>query len=189
MTTSAASDHGYTIDAYFDLVRAGAIEEGDHVELLEGLVVASPPQGPLHAGVLTALYENLREAIGQRASIRVQMPLLLGSRSAPEPDVAVVAGEAFDYLTRHPEAALLVAEVSDSSLPQDRLTKSRIYASAGVPEYWIVNLREACLEVSTKPDRERRVYTETRRVPREATVELVALPGATLTLARVLPAY
>lgn len=180
---------GYTVESYFDLVRAGAIEEGDRVELLEGLVVAAPPQGPLHAAVLSAVDLVLRRSVGERATVRVQMPLIVGSASVPEPDLALVAGDPFDYAECHPLDALLVVEVADSSLPQERLTKSRIYAAAGIPEYWIVNLRDRCLEVLTKPDRERRLYGEMSRVPRENVLELVALPGAKVAVADMLPAY
>ena len=117
------------------------------------------------------------------------MPFVAGSRSVPEPDLAVVPGRPFDYLTRHPSEALLVVEVADTSLPQDRLTKSRIYAAAGVPEYWILNLRERCLEVFRNPSRERRLYVEIHKVPRGGVVELASLPGATVAVAELLPAY
>jgi len=180
---------GYTVESYFDLVRAGAIEEGDRVELLEGLVVAAPPQGPLHAAVLSAIYFAISRAVGERATVRVQMPLVVGSASVPEPDLALVAGNPFDYADCHPIEALLVVEVADSSLPQDRLTKSRIYAAAAIPEYWIVNLRDRCVEVLTKPDRERRLYGEVSRVSGEGVVELFALPGAKVAVAEMLPAY
>ena len=67
-------------------------------------------------------------------------------------------GQRSDYLERHPTRALLVVEVSDTSLQQDRLSKSRIYAGAGIPDYWIVNLRDDCVEVFRQPDATRRVY-------------------------------
>ncbi len=73
--------------------------------------------------------------------------------SEPEPDFAVVRGEARDYLRRHPGPAdiALAIEVSESSLDRDRTLKSRIYARAGVPIYWIVNVAERCVEVHTDP--------------------------------------
>ena len=77
--------------------------------------------------------------------IRAQLPLMPSPTSAPEPDVAVVAGQRTDYDHCHPTTALLLVEIADTSLPQDRLTKSRIYAAAGIPEYWIVNLRDQCV--------------------------------------------
>src|SRR5688572_11859634 len=136
MPSAVDQDPGFTISAYFQLVEKGYLEADDHVELLEGLVVASPPAGPLHSAITTHVERALRFAIGDRALIRVQMPLIAGTWSVPEPDVAVVPGLSEDYEQSHPTRALLVVEVSESSLPQDRLTKSRVYAHAGVPEYW-----------------------------------------------------
>lgn len=189
MTTPAMEPLGYSAPAYFDLVTRGLIDERDHVELLEGLIVSAPPQGPLHASVTMAVDEALRRAVGSVASIRVQMPLLAGDRSVPEPDVAVVPGKPVDYRDRHPETALLVVEVADSSLPQERLTKSRIYAAAGVPEYWIVNLRDRRLEIFTKPDVTGKVYAESRSAGLDETVGLVAVEGCTVAVAHLFPGY
>ncbi len=189
MVTPATEDRGFTAVSYFDLVRRGLLDEDDQVELLEGLVVSAPPQGPLHASVVMAVQEALREAVGHRASIRVQMPLVVGARSVPEPDVAVVSGKPVDYRDRHPESALLVVEVAESSLPQDRLTKSRIYAAAEIPEFWIVNLRDRCLEVFTKPDVAGRVYLDSRRAGLDETIVLAALADTTVAMASLLPGY
>lgn len=189
MEVPTTADPGYTAENYFDLIRSGAIDEQDRVELLEGLVVASPQQGPLHAAALSAVDSVLRRAIGDRATVRVQMPLRAGQRSVPEPDLAVVVGNPYDYAQAHPADALLVIEVADSSLPQDRLTKSRIYAAAGIPEYWIVNLRERCVEVLTGPDRERRVYAQSRRAGRGDVITLAAMPEVSVGAAGMLPAY
>jgi Uma2 family endonuclease len=180
-------DPGFTVAGYFQLVEKGYLEADDHVELLEGLVVASPPAGPLHAAITMHVANALKLAVGDRASLRIQMPLIAGSWSAPEPDVAVVPGAAEDYEQGHPTRALLVVEIAESSLPQDRLTKSRIYARAGVPEYWIVNLRDRALEVRTLPDPEARVYASMKKLQAEDLVELSALPGARISVSDLLP--
>ena len=189
MSEPAERDPGFSVQGYFELVERGLLEEDDHVELLEGLIVASPPQGPLHASVTMCVDAALRKAIGDRASIRIQMPLLAGPRSAPEPDVALVPGSPADYRDHHPSHALLVVEIADSSLPQDRLTKSRIYARAGVPEYWIINLRDRCVEVHTAPDIGNRVYASTRTIAVGDVVDLVALPGVRIAAADLFPGY
>jgi Uma2 family endonuclease len=178
VTRAHDQDPGYTVTGYFQLVEKGYLEAGDRVELLEGLVVASPPPGPLHASIMMRVERALRLAIGERASLRVQMPLVAGTWSAPEPDIAVVPGVTEDYEKSHPTRALLVVEISDSSLPQDRLTKSRIYARAGIPEYWILNLREHALEVRRQPDPEARLYASVEKLEAGDVVELVALPGS-----------
>jgi Uma2 family endonuclease len=189
MTNAAEQDPGFTVSGYFALVEQGYLEADDHVELLEGLVVASPPRSPLHASVIMRVDAALRTAVGERASIRVQMPLIAGPRSVPEPDIALVAGGPDDYRESHPEHALLVVEVSDSSLPHDRLTKSRVYAKAGVVEYWIVNLRERRIEVHTTPDAGKRVYKTIRDAEAGDVIELAALPGARVPVAELLADY
>jgi Uma2 family endonuclease len=185
----APQDRGYSVDRYFTLDEAGALEADDRVELLEGLIVSAPPQSPLHAGSVMRVEAALRRAIGSRATFLTHLPLVLGSWSAPEPDVAVVAGTERDYDYAHPDSALLVVEVSDTSLAQDRLTKTRLYAAAGIREYWIVNLRARRLEVHREPHRDRRLYGETTMYERGDHVELLALPGARVAVAELMPGY
>ncbi|MFN2425307.1 MAG: Uma2 family endonuclease [Candidatus Binatia bacterium] len=189
MIDTAERDPGFDVDTYFELVGRGLLTEDDHVELLEGLVVASPPQGPLHASVTMDFFVALERAVGGRAAVRIQMPLVVGPRSVPEPDVALVPGTSGDYRRRHPDQALLVVEISDSSLPQDRLTKSRIYARAGIPEYWIVNLRDRCVEVHSKPDTERRLFAAVRTVRPGDLIDLVTLAGARVAVSELLQDY
>jgi len=187
MSEHYPADSGYTVDQYFDLVRQGALSEDDHVELLEGIIVAEPPMDPPHATGIGVVAEALRVAVGARASIRVQAPLIVGSRSVPEPDVAVVAGQPRDYAQRHPSSALLVVEVSDSSLKQDRLSKSRIYAAADIAEYWIINLRDDQIEVFRTPDPVRRVYADRSLARRGDRIALVALLDASVAVDDLLP--
>jgi Uma2 family endonuclease len=176
-----------TVDRYLGLVEAGVLSEDDRVELLEGVVVAMTPSNPPHAAVLTMATRALLLAVGERASVRTQCTLVLGRFSAPEPDVAVVPGSDRDYLSGHPRTALLVVEVADTSLQQDRITKAAIYAAAGIPEYWIVNLRRGVVEVMRDPDRERARYRDARVCERGERIEPAAFPGAPVALADLLP--
>ena len=185
--TEPADPTRLTVERYFGLVDEGVLEPDDRVELLEGVVVAMPPRNPPHDTGITLAADALHEAVGRRAVIRVQCSLVLGRFSAPEPDVAVVAGTARDYATAHPNAALLVVEVADSSLPQDRLTKSRLYAAVGVPEYWIVNLRDGCVEVHREPNVAARRYRSVAKARAGERLELVTLPGASVAVADLLP--
>jgi Uma2 family endonuclease len=107
---------------YFGLVESGVIGPEDRVELLEGVIVALSPQSPRHAVTIHRVEEALRLAVRDRALVWGQTPLRLDNRSAPEPDVMVIAGTFADYETAHPAAALLVVEVAESSVQQDRLT-------------------------------------------------------------------
>ena len=187
MTQVAPVESRYTTQAYFDLVAAGIMRPEDRVELLEGVIIARSPQNPPHAAATSLVDRALREAIGRRAAIRVQLPLLAGPYSAPEPDVAVVPGGESDYYDAHPSTALLVVEVADSSLVQDRLTKAAVYATAGIPEYWLVNLRDDCVEVFRVPDPAARRYAEKHLAHRGERLDLVAIAEASVAVADILP--
>ena len=181
------ADTRYTVASYFALVRAGIVQPDEHVELLEGVVVAEPPQEPEHSASASQVDRALREAIRTRAAIRVQFPLVLGQYSAPEPDVAVVPGTEADYADAHPTTALLVVEVARSSLPKDRLSKTRIYAAAGIPEYWLVNLRDDRVEVYRQPNPAARTYAEPRLAGRGERIALVSFPDASVAVDDLLP--
>ena len=177
-----------TVERYFGLVEAGVLSEDDRVELLEGVVVAMTPSNPPHAAGVAMATEALIRAIGGRAHVRPQLSLVFGRRSVPEPDLAVVPGSAADYASAHPTTAWLVIEIADASLKQDRLTKGAIYAAAGIPEYWIVNLRDSVVEVMRDPDPAQARWRDVRSVGPDAQLELVALPGASVAVADLLPA-
>ena len=187
MTCPDAAPPRYTVRRYLALVSEGVLRSDDPVELLEGLIVAEPPANPPHASATCRIETALRAAIGERAIVRVQQPFEAGRYSLPEPDVAVVPGRLEDYDTAHPRAALLVVEVADSSLQQDRLTKLPIYAAAGVPEYWIVNLAERCVEVFRKPWPKRRRYAVAHIARPGAIVGLAAVDQASVAVDDLLP--
>jgi Uma2 family endonuclease len=115
------------------------------------LLVVREPQGSSHAAITEHIGRVLAAAFGEGWHARRHSPLALGEHSEPEPDVAVVAGRPLDYVAAHPSTAALVVEVADSSLRLDRRFKAAVYARAGVPEYWIVNLVARTLEVYRDP--------------------------------------
>jgi len=145
------------------------------------------PQNPPHAAGVAMANEALLRAIGSGAHVRPQLSLVLGRHSVAEPDLAVVPGSAADYRAAHPTTAWLVIEVADTSLKQDRITKAAIYAAAGIPEYWIVNLRDCVLEVMRDPDLAHARWRDVRIVGRNVRLELVALPGTSVVVADLLP--
>jgi len=188
MTTTASDSPGYSVESYFGLVTSGDLAADDRVELLEGVIVAEPPQEPRHASAIMRLDEAVRAAMGKRAVVRVQLPFIAGPFSAPEPDLAIVPGSPGDYDGQHPSAAVLVVEVADASLPQDRLSKQRIYAAADCLEYWIVNLRDDCVEVYREPDVAGSRYTERRVAHSGDALDLVAFPDVHVSVTDLLPA-
>ena len=177
----------FTAERYFALADEGVLQPDDRVELLEGVIVAMPPQSPSHAGYAALVTRVLGTHVGNRAAVRPQNPLPIGRLSVPEPDVAVVPGRERDYLQRHPTTALLVVEVALTSLPQDRLTKAAIYAGAGIPEYWIVNLRDRTLEVLRDPDPRLRLYTSRRVASADDVIALAAMPDVRVPVTEILP--
>jgi Uma2 family endonuclease len=187
VTRPDAAPQRYTVRRYLALVRSGVLRSDDPVELLDGLIVAEPPANPPHASATCRIEAALRATIGERALVRVQQPFEAGRYSLPEPDVAVVPGSLEDYDTAHPREALLVVEVADSSLPQDRLTKLPIYAVAGVPEYWIVNLAERCVEVFRRPWPKRRRYAVAHVARAGEVVNLAAVDQAWVAVDDLLP--
>jgi Uma2 family endonuclease len=122
----------------------------ERVELWRGQIVQMSPQHSPHASAVYRIGKMLLSLLDLpgRATVRSQLPLALSDFSEPEPDVAVVS--AGDYSDAHPNTALLLIEVADSSLADDR-AKAEDYAAAGVPEYWIVNLVDGLVEVHTNP--------------------------------------
>ena len=121
------------------------------LELIEGEIIRKMPQNEPHSWAIRAMENALRRAFASGHDVRSQLPLVFGVRNKPEPDVAVVIGSFDDYKRKHPTTAVLVVEVSDSTLLQDRTAKAGVYARAGIEEYWIVNLPDNVLEVHRQP--------------------------------------
>lgn len=188
MSEQAVAIARHTVGSYFALVEQGVLTADDRVELLEGVIVAMSPHTPLHAWAISQVGDVLRRAIADRALVRVQLPLVTGTGSAPEPDLFVVPGRQSDYRDRHPTSALLVVEISDSSLQQDRLTKSAIYAAAGVPEYWVVDLRDVRVEIFREPEPGSSRYRLTSVARRGDRIELVSFPGTFVDVDEIFPA-
>jgi Uma2 family endonuclease len=133
---------------YAKLIELGVFQD-EHIELLEGLLIPMSPIGPPHDSAVMKLTAILVPALLGRAAVRIQGSFAALELSQPEPDVAVVPSG--DYDTEHPDQAYLIIEVAESSLAIDRGVKLRLYASCGVPEYWIVNLIERAIEVYSEP--------------------------------------
>lgn len=141
----------WTRQEYEQMIAAGVIRSGERVELLNGEIRTMAAQGSAHVTTVQALLVALAAAFGPAYNVRSQAPLALGERSEPEPDLAVVPGTIWDYEQHHPSQALLVVEVADSTLKTDRLEKGSLYASAGIQEFWLVNLVDRVLEVYRDP--------------------------------------
>ena len=173
-----------SVAEYHRMIDAGILSEDERVELLEGVIVKVSPQGDPHALVIERLNKVLVRQLPDRYRVRPQLPLPLGDRSEPEPDLAVSLAEV-STAKQHPRTALLVIEVAGESLRKDRRVKARIYARAGIPEYWLVNLDESCLEVFTEPESEAGEYRQRTLLARNATARSSAVPELLVPLAEV----
>ena len=189
----ALSQQGFfrlSVADYHDMIAKEILSSEDRVELLDGYLVTKTGQKSSHSSTLIRTGRRLDRETPNGYSVRTQVPITLES-SEPEPDVAVVRGDDRTYDQRHPlptEVALIV-EVADSSLRLDREVKGPIYARAGIPIYWIVNLSEARVEVYTLPSgpgddpkyAERKNYSAADSIPLILDGELVAsIPVAEL---------
>jgi Uma2 family endonuclease len=141
-----------TVAGYERLVAMGLLTEDDRVELLEGWIFPKMPANPPHDGTIDLVDDALRPLLPAGHRLRLQERMTTPD-SVPEPDVAVVRGNARSFVQRHPGPAdvPLVVEVADSSLESDREDKGRLYARASVAVYWIVNLIDRQVEVYTDP--------------------------------------
>ncbi len=166
---------------YVQMVELGLFQ-GERVELIRGVLVKTSPQKPPHASTVQKLDQLLAMRLQGRFTLRIQSPLALSDDSEPEPDVAVVA--LGDYEAEHPSSALLIIEVSDTTLRTDR-GKASVYASAGVAEYWIVNLDARTVEVYSSPDGDR--YAEVRTLRAGDTMRPAALVDVAIAVAEILP--
>jgi Uma2 family endonuclease len=175
---------------YERLVDLGVFR-GDPVELIGGQLIVAEPQNSPHATAVGAADDALRAVLPAGFFVRAQMPVALDEESAPEPDLAVVAGRRSDYRAGHPASAVLVVEVADSSLGFDREDKGSLYARARVPEYWIVNLIDRVVEVHRDPGPDVSAvhgwrYRSVTRLGSAGTVEPVALPSARIRISDLL---
>ncbi len=177
---------------YDRMIARGVFAVDDRLELLDGLMVVKEPQGSWHAAAVSHIQRILQRAFGDHYHVRANAPIALDPMSEPEPDIAVVKGEARDYLRQHPATPVLIVEVADSSLAKDRLRKSGLYARAGIADYWIVNAVDVVVEIYREPERATGLrygwkYGSVRLLRRGASVSPLAAPRRRIRVSDLLP--
>jgi Uma2 family endonuclease len=163
-----------SVGQYHEMIRTGILTADDPVELLAGWLVYKMPKNPPHRIATRLAQQALEPVVPDGWYVDAQEPITLND-SEPEPDVMIVRGETRDYRDRHPgpEDVALIVEVADSTLERDRGVKRMVYARAGIPVYWIINVLESVLEVYYDPSdpgedadyRQRRDYGLSDSVP------------------------
>jgi Uma2 family endonuclease len=176
----------FTADQYQRMGETGILCEDDRVELIDGVIVEMTPVGLRHIATVDRCNREFTRQVGDRAIVRVQSPLRVSPRSEPQPDVTILRDRADFYAGGHagPADVLLVVEVSEISLAYDRRVKLRLYAEAGVPEVWLVNLRDDCIEASYEPAGGR--YQQRELLQRGAACSPHALPEVLIAVDAIL---
>jgi Uma2 family endonuclease len=173
----------FTVDEYYEMARVGILKPDERVELLDGEIVPMNAISSPHAWGVTRL-TGIFYQIEDRCKIIVQNPLRLGDRSEPEPDLVILQPDTPEDRHPGPADAFLVIEVADTSLRTDRGRKRTMYARAGIPEYWIVDLQHDRIEVYRDPVRSR--YQSVWLASRGETVTPLFAPDLVIDVARVL---
>jgi Uma2 family endonuclease len=173
------------VDTYHRMGETGLLGADERVELVDGDIVEMVPIGSEHAGTTGGLIRRLTLRLGETAFVTGASPLHIDRFNEPQPDVLVLRPRADDYRRAHPGPAdvLWLIEVAQSSLAYDRGFKSRLYARAGVPELWIVDLAGRAIELHRRPTAEGYASVERRRT---GELRPEALPAVALDVAAVL---
>jgi Uma2 family endonuclease len=176
----AATRRRFTRKEYHRMAEVGILGERDRVELIRGEIVEMSPIGPRHSAFVDNLTRLLVRRLPEDVIGRVQGPVALADDTEPEPDLTVLRRRAVPYKDREAwaEDALLVVEVAETSLAYDRSTKLRLYAEAGIPEYWVVDCTAETVEVHRARGSDG--YRDVRLVAGEAALTLQAFPDVTL---------
>jgi Uma2 family endonuclease len=185
--------HRFSVEQYHRMIETGILSENDKVELIEGLILGMSPIGSPHSYAVDELYQAIQEILPHGWKVFAQRPVSLAT-AEPEPDLSVVRGDGADFKARHPGPADigLLVEVADSSLEFDRQVKLRMYAAAGVPEYWIVNLRDRRIELHRDPITDApagAAYSFGEIIPATGKIPLIldSRPCAEIVVAAILP--
>ncbi len=177
-----------TSTEYYGMMESGIIREGERVELISGQIFTMAAKGTRHTVTTTKLLKKLLTLVGDLAIVRCQDPITLPNNSEPEPDIVVARLRSDDYIHSHPapEDIILVIEVADSTIKFDRETKASLYATAGINEYWIVNLIDDRLEIYRQP--EGNIYTSVQIVTPPRSVSLPEFSETLLDIGNFFPA-
>ena len=148
------SKRALSVTEYHLMGDVGIFAPGERVELIEGEIINMPPIGSTHSGIVDHLNRLLVRAVGDKAIVRVQNPVVLSDLSEPEPDFALLKPRDNFYKDATPSASdvLLLIEVADSTLRYDRDIKAPLYARHGIPETWIIDIANAQVTIYRDAD-------------------------------------
>jgi Uma2 family endonuclease len=143
----------FTVDEYHRMAEAGILGADERVELIEGEIVQMAPIGPRHAGCVINATRMFITRLGDHAVVSPQNPVIIRPRSEPQPDLLLLRPRAVSYSRELPAShdVLLAVEVADTTVRFDRVVKSRLYARAGIAEFWLCLTMDGAVEVYREP--------------------------------------
>jgi len=143
----------FTVEEYHRMAEAGILGANERLELIEGEIIEMAPIGPRHVGCVINATRLCITRLGDRAVVSPQNPVVIRPRSEPQPDLLVLRPRAVSYSRELPASqdVLLAVEVADTTVRFDRLVKARLYARAGIPEFWLCLAMDAAIEVYRGP--------------------------------------
>lgn len=175
-----------TLDEYHRMGEEGVFPPDARVELIRGEIIEMSPIGPAHAGSVRRFIRNFSTRLSPYAIVDAQNPVEMREQeSEPQPDITLLRlqDDLYSTATPTPGDTLLVVEVADSSLSFDRRVKMHLYAEAGIPESWLVDLNSATLFVYRHPTPEG--YQDMRVYRRGESVAPEAFPDVIFTVEEI----
>jgi Uma2 family endonuclease len=184
--TAHLKPHRFTIGEYLAMGETGILQPEDRVELIDGRIVAMSPIGNWHHTSVRWLARLLHAQVPDGLFVDTQGPVNIGENTQVVPDLALIHAnrDTWDTPVRGQDCVLVV-EVAESSLAADRTTKMAVYAAAGVPEYWVVDLAGRAVEVYRDP--ESSVYRSRTIHRRGEVVTLQGAPEVAVAVSEVVP--
>lgn len=179
--------HVISADEYLRMGEKGVFAPDARLELVEGEILEMAPIGSWRAGTVNILNRLFSRLASDRAIISVQQPVVVGDRSVPQPDLAILKLRADNYTRSHPTAAdvLLIVEVADTTLAFDVGAKAELYARGSVAELWVVDLQDRSVRVFRDPSPSG--YRTSFTVVAGQEVTALLLPAVGITLAELFP--
>lgn len=173
----------FTAAEFERMVEAGVFQEDERIELIDGEIVEMTPVGPGHGASIACLTKRLILGVGERAVVWIQSGARVALRSVPQPDLALLRPRSYRRANPTPEDILLVVEVADSSLRYDRVRKQRLYATAGIQEYWVASVKGEWVEVYRTPEGDG--YQDVRRMQGDGTIAPLGFPDVVIPVAEI----
>jgi Uma2 family endonuclease len=177
--------HKLNLEDYHRMIEAGIFTPNQRIELLEGKLFDMAPIGPAHSGTTNYLTRLFFQAVGDKAIVSVQNPVMLGDNSEPQPDLMILRSREDFYRSSHPvaEEVLLLVEIADTSASSDRSYKIPLYARHGIPEVWLLDVKRQQLEIHTQPEQGQ--YRQVHLAQTDEAIRLSQLPEIEINVRQI----